>query len=109
MRFERIDLQLITDCHYFGVLSACDVLLHRNSTVPWFILVPDTELDDVLDLPQAQLQEVMAECAAVSSFINADLGYSKINCAGLGNVVSQMHLHVIGRRSSDGCWPQPVW
>jgi diadenosine tetraphosphate (Ap4A) HIT family hydrolase len=109
MRFERIDLQLLTDCHYFGVLSACDVLLHRNSSVPWFILVPDTELDDVLDLPEAQLQQVMAECAAVSALIKQELGFTKINFAGLGNVVSQMHLHIIGRRASDGCWPQPVW
>ncbi len=109
MRFERIDLQLLTDCHYFGALSACDVLLHRNSSVPWFILVPDTELDDVLDLPHAQLQQVTEECVAVSAFIKQDLGYSKINFAGLGNVVSQMHLHIIGRRTSDGCWPQPVW
>jgi diadenosine tetraphosphate (Ap4A) HIT family hydrolase len=63
----------------------------------------------VLDLPEVQLQEVMAECAAISAFIKQDLGYSKINFAGLGNVVSQMHLHIIGRRCSDGCWPQPVW
>jgi len=109
MRAERIDLQLLTDCHYLGVLSACDVLLHRNSSVPWFILAPDTELEDVLDLPEAQAQLVLSECAAVSAFIKGELGYSKVNFAGLGNVVSQMHLHIIGRSQADACWPQPVW
>jgi len=109
MRAERIDLQLLIDCHYLGRLSACDVLLHRNASVPWFILVPDTELDDVLDLPPEQARDVLAECAAVSALIKQELGYSKVNFAGLGNVVSQMHLHIIGRSRSDACWPQPVW
>ncbi len=51
----------------------------------------------------------MSDCAAVSAFMKQVLGFEKINFAGLGNVVPQMHLHVIGRNSSDPCWPQPVW
>jgi diadenosine tetraphosphate (Ap4A) HIT family hydrolase len=52
---------------------------------------------------------VLADCVAVSGFIKNVLGYAKVNFAGLGNVVAQMHLHVIGRSSRDPCWPQPVW
>jgi diadenosine tetraphosphate (Ap4A) HIT family hydrolase len=52
---------------------------------------------------------VIGECAAVSAFIKRELGYDKVNVAGLGNVVADMHLHVIGRRVGDACWPQPVW
>jgi diadenosine tetraphosphate (Ap4A) HIT family hydrolase len=51
----------------------------------------------------------LAECAAVSRFIKQQLGFDKVNFAGLGNVVSAMHLHIIGRHSKDLCWPQPVW
>ena len=109
MAVQRIHAQLLADCHYLGAMPVCDVLLNRNASVPWFILVPDTELTDVLDLPEAQGRVVLAECSAISAFIKRELGYSKINYAGLGNVVPQMHLHIIGRSETDACWPQPVW
>jgi diadenosine tetraphosphate (Ap4A) HIT family hydrolase len=105
----QIHPQLLTDCHHLGKLSACELLLNRNAALPWFILVPDTELNDILDLPSEHREAVVAECAAVSEFIKKVLGYPKVNFAGLGNVVPQMHLHVIGRREGDACWPQPVW
>ena len=109
MGLADIHPQLIADCHYMGALSACDVLLNRNAAVPWFILVPDSQLADVLDLPQTQGSAVMSECAAISAFIKGELGYTKVNFAGLGNVVPQMHLHIIGRSTADACWPLPVW
>lgn len=106
---SQIHPQLLADCHYLGSLPATEVLLHRNATLPWFILVPDTLLADVLDLPQHHREEVVVECAAISDFIKQVLGYSKVNFAGLGNLVPQMHLHIIGRREDDPCWPRPVW
>ncbi len=101
--------QLQQDCHVLGRFSRCTVLLNRNAAFPWFILVPDTKLEDVLDLPAAELAEVSAECQRVSTFLKRELGFGKVNFAGLGNVVPQMHLHVIGRSTDDPCWPQPVW
>ena len=85
------------------------MLLNRNAALPWFILVPETLLSDVLDLPDEHRQAVLAECAAVSAFIKQVLGFDKVNFAGLGNVLPEMHLHIIGRHSKDPCWPQPVW
>lgn len=109
MRDQQIHPQLLADCHHLGRLPACELLLNRNAALPWFILVPDTELSDILDLPQEHRDAVVAECATVSDFIKQVLGYPKVNFAGLGNVVPQMHLHVVGRREGDTCWPQPVW
>lgn len=109
MELEFIHPQLVQDCHYLGDLQASALLLHRNAGIPWFILVPDTRLQDLLDLPEEHRQAVLGECAAVSVFIKQVLGFSKVNFAGLGNVVPQMHLHIIGRDSDDPCWPQPVW
>lgn len=106
---HTIHPQLQADCHLLGDLAASTLLLHRNDRMPWFILVPDTDLADVLDLPAAQRAAVLTDCAAVSAFIKQALGYPKVNFGGLGNVVPQMHLHVIGRREGDACWPQPVW
>jgi diadenosine tetraphosphate (Ap4A) HIT family hydrolase len=100
---------LLADCHHLGRLPACELLLHRNDRLPWFILVPDTPLVDVLDLPAPQREAVLSDCAQVSGFIKGELGFPKVNFAGLGNVVPQMHLHVLGRREGDACWPRPVW
>lgn len=109
MESNQIHPQLLADCHHLGSLPASEVLLNRNAALPWFILVPDTQLADVLDLPEHHREVVLAECAAISSFIKQVLGFPKVNFAGLGNVVPQMHLHIIGRHNGDACWPQPVW
>lgn len=101
--------QLLADCYYLGRLPTSALLLSRNASLPWFIAVPDTQARDVLDLPEEQRQAVIADCAGVSLFIKQELGYDKVNFAGLGNVVPEMHLHIIGRREGDACWPQPVW
>jgi diadenosine tetraphosphate (Ap4A) HIT family hydrolase len=101
--------QLLADCHMIGRFAQCSVLLHRNAALPWFILVPDTDAEDILDLGADQLQQVMLECQGVSRFLKQSLGFSKVNFAGLGNVVPQMHLHIIARSQNDPCWPQPVW
>lgn len=109
MEEQPIHPQLLEDCHYLGRLPRSALLLNRNAALPWFILVPRTELADVLDLPPELLREVLGESAAVSAYVKRELGYDKVNFAGLGNVVPQMHLHIIGRRPGDPCWPRPVW
>jgi diadenosine tetraphosphate (Ap4A) HIT family hydrolase len=105
----RIHSQLLADCHLLGRFTTSTLLLNRNASLPWFILVPATEVTDILDLPSDMLATVTEECAVVSRFLKRGLGYRKVNFAGLGNVVPQMHLHIIGRSESDPCWPQPVW
>ena len=109
MREDQISQQLLADCYHLGRPPASAVLLNRNAALPWFILVPETPLCDFLDLPDELRHAVLTECASVSAFIKQELGFEKVNFAGLGNVVSAMHLHVIGRHAQDACWPQPVW
>ena len=106
---QEIHPQLLQDCHHLGQLGNSAVLLHRNASMPWFILVPDSRLNDVLDLAEEHRNAVLEECSAVSAFIKQVLGFDKVNFAGLGNQVPQMHLHIIGRAEGDACWPQPVW
>ena len=101
--------QLLADSHVLGRLSATHLLLHRNGALPWFILVPETDLANLLDLPAAQRDAVLADCTRVSDTLRAILGYPRINVAWIGNQVAQLHVHVIGRRPGDPCWPQPVW
>ena len=104
-----IDPQLLLDAHLMGALPQSYVLLHKNAVLPWFILVPAVDVCDLLDLPHAALTAVMAEAALISSFVKQSFGCDKINFASIGNIVPQLHLHVVGRRPDDPCWPAPVW
>jgi len=107
-RFE-IHQQLGIDTHYLGKFPLCHVLLHKNGALPWFILVPESDAVDLLDLPDGIRHGAMQEAASISEFIKKALGYPKVNFAAIGNVVPQLHLHVVGRRPGDPCWPAPVW
>ena len=105
----QIHSQLLADCHRLGRFDLCHVLLNKNALLPWFILVPETDVTDMLDLPDQQRNAVMNEAALISQFIKRRLGYAKVNFGAIGNVVPQLHLHVVGRRPDDACWPAPVW
>lgn len=101
--------QLQADCHCLGRLSHSRLLLHRNALVPWSILVPETDLGNLLELPIPQRDGVLADCKRVSNYLTEVLACPKINVAWIGNLVPQLHVHVIGRRPDDPCWPKPVW
>jgi diadenosine tetraphosphate (Ap4A) HIT family hydrolase len=105
----HIHPRLINDCHRLGRLPSSHLLLHRNSSLTWFILVPETDATDLLDLDRDLRVALMDDAATVSRFLKKDLGYPKVNFGAIGNLVPQMHLHVIGRRPGDSCWPAPVW
>ena len=105
----QLHYQLRLDCHAIGRFDFCFVLLHRNAAVPWFILVPETEVTDLLELADDMQVQALQEARTVANFIKAELGFAKINFAAIGNVVPQLHLHVVGRRPGDPCWPAPIW
>lgn len=105
----QIHQQLLTDSHYLGKLAVCHVLLNRNALIPWFILVPEVAVTDLLEVPAEQREKIMDECAQISRWIKQRYGISKINFGAIGNIVPQLHLHVIGRAKTDICWPKPVW
>jgi len=107
-RFQ-IHPQLLLDCHAIGKFALCHLLLHKNAAVPWFILVPEMDARDLLDLAEKPRRAAMNEAASVSNFIKEILHYPKINFAAIGNLVPQLHLHVVGRKRGDPCWPAPVW
>ncbi len=78
--------------------------------MPWLILVPETAPTlDLLDLPNDARNLAMDEAVIAAHFIRVEFGTSKINFAAIGNIVSQLHLHVVGRRANDPYWPAPVW
>jgi diadenosine tetraphosphate (Ap4A) HIT family hydrolase len=101
--------QLAKDCHLLGQLGSVHLLLHRNAALHWFILVPETDALDLLDLPPGPRESLLQNAAQVAEFLKTALNYSRVNVGALGLLVPQLHLHVVGRREDDPCWPQPVW
>lgn len=88
----------------------CRVLLMNDRTYPWLILVPEREgLKDLHDLEPADHGTVMAETGRAARALQRLFHPDKINVAALGNVVPQLHVHVIARFTTDAAWPRPVW
>lgn len=91
-------------------LDMCRVLLMRDKTYPWLILVPAIpDLRDLDDLNAVERTTVMAEVDRVSKVMKSLFSPYKMNVAALGNVVEQLHIHVIARFQGDPAWPAPVW
>ncbi len=109
MSAPELHPQLQADCHDLGALASGRLLLSRNASLHWLLLVPDTEAIDLLDMPDDALALVMRDCQRISQWLKQAHAYPKVNFGALGNLVPQLHLHIIGRRPDDPCWPQPVW
>ncbi len=109
MNEPPLDPRLAADCHLLGRLGTTRLLLLDDARFPWFILVPATEAVEVCDLSTAERQAVWAQVNEVSQLVRALFPVDKLNVAAIGNVVSQLHLHVVGRRRDDDCWPGVVW
>ena len=103
--------RLLDDCHSLGRLGFCHVLLHRNATLPWFILVPEVDagVTELHELDRDQRLRLDEELSQVARFVKSRLGARKINVGAIGNIVPQLHVHVIGRDPADPCWPGVVW
>jgi diadenosine tetraphosphate (Ap4A) HIT family hydrolase len=102
--------QLARDTVPIGDLALCRALLINDVNYPWILLVPRRPgVVEIIDLDEAEQMQLMAEIARASRAMKAMTGCAKINVAALGNVVPQLHVHVIARGHSDPAWPKPVW
>lgn len=102
--------QLERDTHAAGDLPLSRVLLIDDANYPWLLLVPRRPaIVEIADLPEAERTQLMGEIALASRVLKSITGCDKINVAALGNVVPQLHVHIIARSRSDTAWPKPVW
>ncbi len=109
MRSFELDPRLARDCLVLGRLNISLLLLMNNSLLPWFILVPQTDEMEITDLSQSEQAGLLEEINLLSAFIKKNFSVSKLNIAAIGNIVSQLHIHVVGRDPADYCWPDVVW
>ena len=105
-----LDPRLAADTQRVGNLELSRVLLFDDARFPWLVLVPrQPGLRDLIDLAhddQHQLLDEINRCAHVLHALDKP---DKLNVAALGNVVAQLHVHVIARYANDAAWPRPVW
>jgi len=102
--------QLAKDTVPVGDLALARVLLANDANYPWLILVPRRPgLTEIIDLEQNEQIQLLGEIDAAARVLKSVTECEKLNIAALGNVVAQLHVHVIGRRHGDAAWPKPVW
>ncbi len=105
----QINLQLMTDSHHLCIHEGFHILLHKNATIPWIILVPETHVREIFQLPQNMQKAFFDLSEKISSYLMNIFNADKMNVAAIGNIVEQLHIHVIARRFDDACWPDVVW
>jgi diadenosine tetraphosphate (Ap4A) HIT family hydrolase len=102
--------RLAADTVVLGHLELSLLLLMNNATYPWFILVPErVGASEIFELAETDRLILIEEVALLSRALTDELRPDKLNIAALGNLVPQLHLHVIARFRSDPAWPAPVW
>ena len=105
-----LDPQLAHDTIPLGDLPLARVLLMNDANYPWLILAPrHSGAVEIIDLDDAQREQLMDEIALLSRVLKDVTGCDKLNIAAIGNVVSQLHVHIVARRRDDAAWPRPVW
>jgi|EndMetStandDraft_3_1072993.scaffolds.fasta_scaffold76203_1 diadenosine tetraphosphate (Ap4A) HIT family hydrolase len=105
-----LDPRLQQDTLPIGDFPLCRLLLSNDSNYPWFILVPRREaISEIFQLDVADQQQLWQETTVLSQVLKDSFDADKLNVAALGNVVSQLHMHVIVRKREDAAWPAPVW
>jgi diadenosine tetraphosphate (Ap4A) HIT family hydrolase len=106
----ELDSRLGADTLFVADWPLCRVLRFNDRAYPWLILVPRRDgTKEIIDLDPADQQTLIGEIARASRAIGKVLKPEKLNVAALGNVVPQLHVHVIGRFTDDPAWPRPVW
>lgn len=105
-----LDSRLQQDCVLVGDFPLCRLLLMNDASYPWFILVPRREeVSEIFQLDGADQRQLWQETSLLAETLKDTFAADKMNVATLGNVVSQLHMHVIVRRRDDAAWPAPVW
>lgn len=105
-----LNKQLEADSFFITDLKICRVLLMNNANFPWLILVPKIEeAVELTDLPFFVQIDILSEINLVAKIVQKKFSPHKLNIANLGNIVRQLHIHVVGRFEADRAFPKPVW
>jgi diadenosine tetraphosphate (Ap4A) HIT family hydrolase len=102
--------QLAQDTIEVGDLLLARVLLMNDANYPWLLLVPRRpNVSEVFDLGEIEQGQLVSEITLLARVLKDVTACDKLNIATLGNVVPQLHVHIVARRRDDAAWPRPVW
>ena len=104
-----IDPRLLNDSHELFSWNQCHIRLHKNATLPWLLIIPETDEVEFCDLAAEQQTNITYLGKIMGQYMKTEMGAEKINFAAIGNVVQKLHVHVIGRNHLDPLWPDVVW
>jgi diadenosine tetraphosphate (Ap4A) HIT family hydrolase len=106
----KLDGKFLKSSHYVKDLKLCTIRLHDNSKFPWLILIPKRiKIIDITELNSKDQILLMKEIVFVSKIMKKLFKTSKLNVEKIGNIVPQLHIHIIARTKRDNSWPLSVW
>ena len=106
----KLDRKFLKSSHHITDLKLCTIRLNDNSKFPWIILIPKrNKITDMSDLNSKDQILLMKEIVYVSKIMKKLFKTSKLNVEKIGNIVPQLHIHIIARSKKDCSWPLSVW
>jgi len=106
----KLNNKFLKSSHHLLDLKLCTVRLHDNSKFPWIMLIPKRKnINDITDLKSKDQMLLMKEIVFSSKIIKKLFKTSKLNVEKVGNIVPQLHIHIIARYKKDISWPLSVW
>jgi diadenosine tetraphosphate (Ap4A) HIT family hydrolase len=110
MQKFNIDPQLEVNSIFIADLELSKLYLKNDKENPWFVLIPKkVNASELVDLNHEEQCILMEEVTTVSDFLKRFYQPTKLNVGSLGNIVRQLHIHVIARYENDRAWPQALW
>ena len=107
---EKVNKNFLKDSHLITELKLCSVRLIDNSKFPWIILIPKRKnITDIFELSSKDQSLLMKEIVYVSKIMKKTFKAFNLNVEKIGNIVSQLHIHIIARTQKDSSWPLSVW
>ena len=107
---NKINKNFIKSSHYIANLKLCSVRLIDNSKFPWIILIPKRKkIIDIFQLKKKDQNLLIKEIVFTSKVMKKTFKAFNLNIEKIGNVVSQLHIHIVVRSKKDPAWPGPVW
>jgi diadenosine tetraphosphate (Ap4A) HIT family hydrolase len=107
---EKISKNFLKDSHFIIDLKLCSIRLIDNSKFPWVILIPKRKnITDIHQLNNKDQNLLMREIVYTSTIMKKTYNAFNLNIEKIGNIVSQLHIHIIARTQKDSSWPLSVW
>ena len=107
---NQVNKKFLKSSHFISDLKLCEIRMIDNSKFPWIILIPKRKkISDISELNKKDRSLLMDEIVYCSNLMKKIFKTSKLNVEKIGNIVPQLHIHIIARKKTDTTWPLSVW